>query len=152
MTNNEFTARRNVLKALILSNDTKELDKALKVKITKALISYEEVHKQITSEIAKYVNSIIPEAVKQLQIKPSEELSEEDKATIKEAGEKAEEGYNQFVQEFSQRECSYNDNLSFTEEEFEDIIDINAGKDFSINGHELSFDKYLSIFKTLFVK
>ena len=152
MTNNEFTARRNVLKALVLSNDTKELNKALKVKITKALISYEEVHKQITSEIAKYVNSIIPEAVKQLQIKPSEELSEEDKAKIKEAGEKAEEGYNQFMQEFSQKECSYKDDLSFTEEEFEDIIDINAGKNFSINGHELSFDKYLSIFKTLFVK
>ena len=65
-------------------------------------------------------------------------------------GKEDEEDYNAYIIQRGQDEVNVN-TTSFTEEEFEEILEVNSGNDVEINGTKVHAADFMEIIYTLFV-
>ena len=150
MTTNEVLTKQNFLSKLVLKDNENELSKNLKVKIMKMRIEYAKVRKAFDEDLQEFVKDFAPERFKELQQIPENERTDEQNQEMTELTNKINEDYNAYIIQRGQDEVNVN-TTSFTEEEFEEILEVNSGNDVEINGTKVPAADFMEIIYTLFV-
>ena len=150
MTTNEVLTKQNFLSKLVLKDNENELSKNLKVKIMKMRIEYAKVRKAFDEDLQEFVKDLAPERFRELQQIPENERTDEQNQEMTELTNKINEDYNAYIIQRGQDEVNVN-TISFTEEEFEEILEVNSGNDVEINGTKVPAADFMDIIYTLFV-
>lgn len=151
MTTNEVLHKQNFLTKVLLNDGDVELSRNLKVKIMAMRIEYNKIRKQFEADLQEFVKALTTDEFKQLQQVPEEDRTEEQKKKYNELLKKINEDYNAYVQTRSREEVEVK-NKSLTEDEYFELVNVNAGKDVEINGIKLSSADFLEILYNLFVE
>lgn len=149
MTLNDVLTKQNVITKIELATDSKELPKELKVKIMRMRMTYNKVRKQFDEDLKEFSEQIVPEELKELSNK-KERTTEEDERFV-ELNNKANAEYNEFVIQKSNEEVKDEINDKLTEEEYFEIMEVNAANDVEINGNKIKAADFLEIIYDLFV-
>ena len=150
MTTNEVLTKQNFLTKLVLKDNENELSKNLKVKIMKMRIEYAKVRKAFDEDLQEFVKDLAPERFRELQQIPENERTDEQNQEMTELTNKINEDYNAYIIQRGQDEVNVN-TTTFTEEEFEEILEVNSGNDVEINGTKVPAADFMEIIYTLFV-
>lgn len=151
MTTNEVLTKQNFLTKLVLKNEDGELSKDLKVKVMKMRIEYAKVRKAFDDDLQEFVKDLAPERFKELQQKPEDERSDAEKQELQELTDKINSDYNAYVISRGKDEANVN-TTSFTEDEYNELVEVNADNDVEINGTKLNAADFLEILYSLFVE
>lgn len=149
MTLNELLTKQNFLSKILLKNDDAELSKSLKVKVMSNRIEYGKVRKQFDEDTQEFIKGLTDEHFQELQQKA--DRTEEENAELKKLTDEANENYIEYVNGKGNEEVTCNEK-KFTEDDFAEIIEVNADLDVEINGTKLSAADFLEIFYTLFIE
>ena len=150
MTTNEVLTKQNFLTKLVLKDNENELSKNLKVKIMKMRIEYAKIRKAFDEDLQEFVKDLAPERFRELQQIPENERTDEQNQELTELTNKINEDYNAYIIQRGQDEVNVN-TTSFTEEEFEEILEVNSGNNVEINGTKVPAADFMEIIYTLFV-
>ena len=147
MTLNEVLIRHNFITKLLLKDGNSELTKELKVKIMGMRIALSKFRAQFDQDAQEAIQGLKPsnfDALAQKQDRTPEEEKE-----LKEMSDKLTEEYNAFVIAKGNEIVSFD--KKFTEEEFGEIMEVNADNDVEINGNKLNAADFLEVIYGLFV-
>ena len=147
MTLNEVLIRHNFITKLLLKDGNSELTKELKVKIMGMRIALSKFRAQFDQDAQEAIQGFKPsnfDALAQKQDRTPEEEKE-----LKEMSDKLTEEYNAFVIAKGNELISFD--KKFTEEEFGEIMEVNADNDVEINGNKLNAADFLEVIYGLFV-
>ena len=147
MTFNEVLIRHNFITKLLLKDGNSELIKELKVKIMGMRIALSKFRNQFDQDAQEAIQGFKPsnfDALAQKQDRTPEEEKE-----LKEMSDKLTEEYNAFVIAKGNEVISFD--KKFTEEEFGEIMEVNADNDVEINGNKLNAADFLEVIYGLFV-
>lgn len=147
MTLNEVLIRHNFIIKLLLKDGNSELTKELKVKIMGMRIALSKFRAQFDQDAQEAIQGFKPsnfDALAQKQDRTPEEEKE-----LKEMSDKLTEEYNAFVIAKGNEVVSFD--KKFTEEEFGEIMEVNADNDVEINGNKLNAADFLEVIYGLFV-
>ena len=147
MTLNEVLIRHNFIIKLLLKDGNSELNKELKVKIMGMRIALSKFRSQFDQDAQEAIQGFKPsnfDALAQKQDRTPEEEKE-----LKEMSDKLTEEYNAFVIAKGNEVVSFD--KKFTEEEFGEIMEVNADNDVEINGNKLNAADFLEVIYGLFV-
>lgn len=148
MTLNEALIKQSFIIKILLKSGNEELSKALKVKIMKMRIDLSKIRKQFDEDTQEAIKGLKPsdfDALAQKQDKTPEEEEE-----LKLMTDKINEEYNLFLIEKGKEEVIFDE--SFTDEEYEQILEVNSGNDVEINGNKLQAADFLEVIYSLFVE
>ena len=151
MTLNEILTRQNVLNAILLKDGKNELGKELKVKIVRLRMAFNKYKKSLDEEVQEFTNELVPEELKTLQEKPESERTEEENSRLKELVDKVNSEYNEFMTQKGNEEVKFDTNYSFTDDDFDSIVAVNAGNEVEINGNKIKSEDLVEAFYELFV-
>lgn len=151
MTLNEILTRQNVLNAILLKDGKNELGKELKVKIVRLRMAFNKYKKSLDEEVQEFTNELVPEELKTLQEKPESERTEEENARLKELVDKVNSEYNEFMIQKGNEEVKFDTNYSFTDDDFDSIVAVNAGNEVEINGNKVKSEDLVEAFYELFI-
>lgn len=151
MTLNEILTRQNVLNAILLKDGKNELGKELKVKIVRLRMAFNKYKKSLDEEVKEFTNELVPEELKTLQEKPESERTEEENTRLKELVDKVNSEYNEFMIQKGNEEVKFDTNYSFTDDDFDSIVAVNAGNEVEINGNKVKSEDLIEAFYELFV-
>ena len=151
MTLNEILTRQNVLNAILLKDGDNELGKELKVKIVRLRMAFNKYKKSLDEEVQEFTNELVPEELKTLQEKPESERTEEENIRLKELVDKVNSEYNEFMIQKGNEEVKFDTNYSFTDDDFDSIVAVNAGNEVEINGNKVKSEDLIEAFYELFV-
>jgi len=112
-------------------------------------IAYSKIRKQIDDDIQEFVNQLKETTLK--NVVNTETMTDSEKVEANKLMKQADTEYKEFVYQkgLETIECSIDD--SFTEEEYEEIVDVNAANDVEINNIKISAADLLETFYVLFV-
>ena len=147
MTLNEVLIRHNFIIKLLLKDGNSELTKELKVKIMGMRIALSKFRNQFDQDAQEAIQGFKPfnfDALAQKQDRTPEEEKE-----LKEMSDKLTEEYNAFIIAKGNEVVSFD--KKFTEEEFGEIMEVNADNDVEINGNKLNAADFLEVIYGLFV-
>ena len=147
MTTNEVLTKQNFLTKLVLKDNENELSKNLKVKIMKMRIEYAKIRKAFDEDLQEFVKDLAPERFRELQQIPENERTDEQNQELTELTNKINEDYNAYIIQRGQDEVNVN-TVSFTEEEFEEILEVNSGNNVEINGTKVPAADFMEIIYT----
>lgn len=148
MTTNEALIKQNFIAKVLLKKDDNELSKELKVKIMGMRIKLGKVRKEFDEDVQEAVKGFTPEGFAELVQK--QEKTEEETKKIEEWNKQINEEYQAYVIKRGQEEVSVDAKL--TEDEYNELIEVNADNDVEINGQKLNAADFLEILYTLFVE
>ena len=151
MTTNEVLHKQNFLSKVLLKDGDVELSRSLKVKIMAMRIEYAKIRKQFEADLQEFVKDLSTDEFRQLQQIPDEDRTEEQKTRYQELLDKINGDYNAYVQTRSMEEVEVK-NKSLTEDEYFELVNVNASNDVEINGTKLSSADFLEILYSLFVE
>ena len=151
MTFNEILSKQNVLNAVLLKDGDNELSKELKVKIVRLRIAFSKIRKQFDDDLQEFVKELAPERFKELQQKPEDQRTDEEKEEFEQLSAKINTDYNEFIIQKGNEEVIFTADDKFTDEEFDALININVGNQVEINGNKIKAEELMEIFYTLFV-
>lgn len=146
---NEVLTRQNVFTKLILKDGEDELPKALKVKIMRIRMAYTKIKKNFDNEVQEFTEELMTDEIKNLSSK--QDRTPEEEARFQELNAKINSEYHEFLVQKGLEEVEMIED-TFTEDEYNDILEINAGNDVEINGTKISAPDFLEIVYELFVK
>lgn len=149
MTTNEVLTKQNFLSKLLLKNEHAELSRDLKVKVMAMRIEYGKIRKQFDADIQEFVKDLAPARFTELQQKV--DRTEEENKELQTLTDKINSDYAAYVTERSKEEVTVSDR-HFTEDDFAEIIEVNADNDVEINNVKLNAGDFLEIFHTLFLE
>lgn len=147
MTLNELMLRQNFISKLMLKDGDKELSKNLKVKIVGMRVKMAKYRKDFDEDVQEAIKNLKPEGFDELSSK--QERTDEENKQLEAMTTKLNEEYIEFVNKKGLEEVGYE--VSLTEDEMNELIDVNSGNDVEINGTKLSAPDYLEILYSLFV-
>lgn len=147
MTLNECLIRQNFLIPLKLKDGNSEVSKQLKAKIMSMRIELSKLRKSFDADLQEVINELKPEGYDALAAK--ENKTEEEIKQMNELTEKINEEYNAFITEKIGEEVSFN--KKFTEDEYYELVEVNAGNDVTINGTSMQATDFLEVIYSLFV-
>ena len=151
MTLNEILLKQSVLALLLVKSGDDELSKELKVKIVRLRIAFNKIKNQFEDEIKEFSSSLIPEDLKKLQEIPEDKRTLEDSKKIEELVNKVNSEYREFLEQKGKEEVTFTADDSFTDNEFDEIISVNAGNDVTVNGNNVKAEELMDSFYALFV-
>ena len=151
MTFNEILSKQNVLNAVLLKDGDNELSKELKVKIVRLRIAFSAIRKTFDEALQEFVKELAPERFKELQQKPEDQRTDAEKEEFEQLSAKINTDYNEFIIQKGNEEVTFTADDKFTDEEFDTLININAGNQVEINGNKIKAEELMEIFYTLFV-
>ena len=151
MTLNEILTRQNVLNAILLKDGKNELGKELKVKIVRLRMAFNKYKKSLDEEVQEFTNELVPEELKTLQEKPESERTEEENTRLKELVDKVNSEYNEYMTQKGNEEVKFYTDYSFTDDDFDSIVAVNAGNEVEINGNKVKSEDLVEAFYELFV-
>lgn len=147
MTFNEAMIKHNFISKILLKVGNKELSKDLKVKLMSMRIKLGKVRKELDDELQEVIQQLTPEGYKELVTKPDK--TEDDKKQIETWNQQINDEYNAYLNKKGQEDVDIT--VSITEDEFSEIIEVNADNDVEINGQKLNAADFLEVFYSLFV-
>jgi hypothetical protein len=147
---NDVLTKQNVFTKIILKDGDKELSKELKVKVMRIRMAYAKIKKNFDAEVQEFAEQVVPEELKQLNAK--RDRTEEEQARVVELTNKANAEYQEFLIQKGNEEVKNMIDDSLTQDEYFDIVDINAGNDVEINGNKIQAVDFLEFIYELFVK
>nr|UVX91241.1 MAG: hypothetical protein [Bacteriophage sp.] len=147
MTLNEMMIKHNFITKVLLRDGDKELSKDLKVKLMGMRIELGKIRKQLEEDLQEAVKELTPKGYQELIMK--EDKTEEDKAQVEAWNKQINEEYNAYVDKRGKEEVQIDTTLS--EDDFAQIIEVNAGNDVEINGTKLNAADFLEVLYSLFV-
>ena len=139
--------KHNFITKVLLRDGDKELSKDLKVRLMGMRIELGKVRKQLEEDLQEAVKELTPKGYQELIMK--ENKTEEDKAQVEAWNKQINEEYNAYVDKRGKEEVQIDTTLS--EDEFAQIIEVNAGNDVEINGTKLNAADFLEVLYSLFV-
>lgn len=147
---NDVLTKQNAITKILLKDGDKELSKELKVKIMRFRMAYNKIKNSFDAETREFSESLIPQELKDLYSKS--EKTDEDNMKIGELENKVNSEYYEFLKQkgFEEVELTIDDTL--TEEEYSDIVEVNAGNDIEFNGRTIKAPDFLEFIYNLFVK
>ena len=151
MTLNEILTRQNVLNAILLKDGDNELGKELKVKMVRLRMAFNKYKKSLDEEVQEFTKELVPEELKTLQEKPESERTEEENTRLKELVDKVNSEYNEFMIQKGSEEVKFDTDYSFTDDDFDSIVAVNAGNEVEINGNKVKSEDLIEAFYELFV-
>lgn len=149
MTVNEVLAKHNFITKVELKNGESQLSKDLKIKIMAMRIEYAKVRKSFDEDLQEFVKNIQPENFQELQLK--QDKTEEEEATLKDMIDKINSDYSAYIATRGSEEVTIN-HKNLTEDEYNEIVEVNADNDVEINGQKIKSTDFLEILYTLFVE
>ena len=147
MTTNEVLTRHNFVSKLLLKDGDKELSRDLKVKVMGMRIEYGKIRKQFDEDVQQFVKSLNSDKLTELQQKGDRTEAEEKE--LQELTDKLNGDYRAYVESRLKEEVTVSDK-SFTEADYAELVEVNAGNDVEINGTKLQATDFLEILYTLF--
>ena len=147
MTLNEVLIRHNFITKLLLKDGNSELTKELKVKIMGMRIALSKFRNQFDQDAQEAIQGFKPSDFDVLAQK--QDRTPEEEKELKEMSDKLTEEYNAFVIAKGNEIVSFD--KKFTEEEFGEIMEVNADNDVEINGNKLNAADFLEVIYGLFV-
>lgn len=148
MTTNEALIKQNFIAKVLLKKDNTELSKELKVKIMGMRIKLAKVRKEFDEDVQEAIKGFTPDGYVELNQKDNK--SEEDNAQIEAWNKKIQDEYQAYIINRGKEEVDINTKL--TEDEYNQLIEVNADNDVEINGQKLNAADFLEILYTLFVE
>lgn len=139
--------KHNFITKVLLRDGDKELSKDLKVRLMSVRIELGKVRKQLEEDLQEAVKELTPKGYQELIMK--ENKTEEDKAQVEAWNKQINEEYNAYVDKRGKEEVQIDTTLS--EDDFAQIIEVNAGNDVEINGTKLNAADFLEVLYSLFV-
>ena len=139
--------KHNFITKVLLRDGDKELSKDLKVRLMSMRIELGKVRKQLEEDLQEAVKELTPKGYQELIMK--ENKTEEDKAQVEAWNKQINEEYNAYVDKRGKEEVRIDTTLS--EDDFAQIIEVNAGNDVEINGTKLNAADFLEVLYSLFV-
>lgn len=139
--------KHNFITKVLLRDGDKELSKDLKVRLMSMRIELGKVRKQLEEDLQEAVKELTPKGYQELIMK--EHKTEEDKAQVEAWNKQINEEYNAYVDKRGKEEVQIDTTLS--EDDFAQIIEVNAGNDVEINGTKLNAADFLEVLYSLFV-
>ena len=139
--------KHNFITKVLLRDGDKELSKDLKVRLMSMRIELGKVRKQLEEDLQEAVKELTPKGYQELILK--ENKTEEDKAQVEAWNKQINEEYNAYVDKRGKEEVQIDTTLS--EDDFAQIIEVNAGNDVEINGTKLNAADFLEVLYSLFV-
>ena len=149
MTLNELLTKQNVITRIELKDGEKELPKELKVKIMRIRLAYNKVKKAFDEDLKEFVEQIATEEYKVLANKP--DRTEEEEQKFNELNTKINSDYMEFVNQKGLEEVSESIDDKLTEDDYAEVLEVNAGNNVNINGTELKAADLMEAFYELFV-
>ena len=148
MTLNEALIRQTFIIHLIVKDDKSELSKNLKVKIMNMRVVLNRLRAEFEDACVKKIEELQSEEFKELaQI---QNKSSEEESRFQLSLDKLNADYDDFVIAKGLSQVSFD--AKFTWEEYEDIIEVNAGINPEIDGKILNALDFLEIIYNLFVE
>ncbi|MGL4373036.1 MAG: hypothetical protein ACRCS6_04575 [Turicibacter sp.] len=130
-----------------LKEGNAEVSKVVKAKVMGMRIELSKLRKAFEADLQEVVNELKPEGYDELVAK--EDKTEDDLKQIETWNEKVNDEYNAFVTEKISEEVSFT--KKFTEEEYYELVEVNAGNDVEINGTPMQATDFLEVIYSLFV-
>lgn len=147
MTTNEVLTRHNFVSKLLLKDGDKELSRDLKVKVMGMRIEYGKIRKQFDEDVQEFVKGLNSDRLTELQQKGDRTEAEEKE--LQELTDKLNGDYRAYVDSRLKEDVVVSDK-KFTEEDYAELVEVNAGNDVEINGTKLQATDFLEILYTLF--
>lgn len=147
MTLNEALTKQNFVSKILLSSGDKELSKDLKVKVMGMRIDYGKLRKQFDEDIQEFVKGLSTDELSELQNKT--DRTEEEEAQLKKLVDDLNESYQKYVMDRGNEEVTVKD-YALTEDDFNEILDVNSSNDVEVNGTKINSADFLEILHTLF--
>lgn len=147
MTTNEVLTRHNFVSKLLLKDGDKELSRDLKVKVMGMRIEYGKIRKQFDEDVQEFVKGLNSDRLTELQQKGDRTEAEEKE--LQELTDKLNGDYRAYVDSRLKEDVAVSDK-KFTEEDYAELVEVNAGNDVEINGTKLQATDFLEILYTLF--
>ena len=147
MTTNEVLTRHNFVSKLLLKDGDKELSRDLKVKVMGMRIEDGKIRKQFDEDVQEFVKSLNSDKLTELQQKGDRTEAEEKE--LQELTDKLNGDYRAYVESRLKEEVTVSDR-NFTEADYAELVEVNAGNDVEINGTKLQATDFLEILYTLF--
>ena len=151
MTTNEVLIKQNFITKVLLKNGDEALSKDLKIKVMAMRIEYAKVRKAFDEDMQAFAKEITTDRLTELQQVPEDSRTDEQKEELKTLIDKANEGYLAYMQTRGQEEVTVT-HSSLTEDEYNEIIVVNADNDVTINNQEVNAADFLEILYSLFVE
>ena len=148
MTLNEALIRQTFIIHLIVKDDKSELSKDLKVKIMNMRVVLNRLKAEFEDACVKKIEELQSEEFKELAQIQNKSSEEESKFQL--SLDKLNADYDDFVIAKGLSQVSFD--AKFTWEEYEDIIEVNAGINPEIDGKILNALDFLEIIYNLFVE
>jgi hypothetical protein len=148
MTVNEALIKQNFISKILLKKDENELSKGLKVKIMGIRIKLSKVRKEFDEDVQEAIKGFTPEGFAELAQK--QDKTEEEVKNFEEMNKKINDEYQAYIIKRGQEEVSIDAKL--TEDEYNELIEVNADNDVEINGQKLNAADFLEILYALFVE
>lgn len=148
MTVNEMMIRHNFITKIILRDKDKELSKDLKVKIMSMRIELGKLRRQVEDDLQEAISQLTPSEYRELASKS--DLTQDEREQIKEWNKQITEEYNTYLDQRSKDEVA--DCAHFSEDEYAQIVEVNAANDVEINGQKLCAADFLEVLHSLFVE
>lgn len=148
MTLNELMIKQNFISKVLLKDGNAELGKDLKVKIMKIRIELSKIRKQLDEDIQEAIKGFTPDGFQELSNKPAK--TEQEQQELKELTNKINDEYNAFVTMKGNEEVSVS-LPDITEQEYSEILEVNAGNDVTVNNQKIDAADFLEIIHNLFV-
>lgn len=146
---NDLLTRQNVFTKLVLKEGDKELPKELKVKVMRIRMAYSKIKKNFDAELQEFTEELITDEYRELSSKT--ERTAEEEARFKELTNAINSDYQEFLMQKGKEEVDGIED-AFTMDEYSDILEVNAGTEFEINGNKIPAADFLEIVYDLFVK
>lgn len=147
MTTNEVLTRHNFVSKLLLKDGDKELSRDLKVKVMGMRIEYGKIRKQFDEDVQEFVKGLNSDKLTELQQKGDRTEAEEKE--LQELTDKLNGDYRAYVESRLKEDVTVSDK-NFTEADYAELVEVNAGNDVEINGTKLQATDFLEILYTLF--
>lgn len=149
MTINEVMIRHNFISKILFKDGESSLSKDLKVKIMSMRIEYGKIRKQLEADLKEFVDTLSTEELSELASK--KDRTPEENERLQELNKQISDEYDAYINKRGKEEVNVIDN-SLTEDEYNQIVEVNAENDVEINGTKLNAPDFLEVIYSLFVK
>ena len=150
MTLNELMIKHNFISKVLFKSGNDELSKNLKVKLMNMRIEMGKIRKQFETDLQEVVKGLAPEGYQELASK--QDRTEEENDELKTLNDKINDEYNAYVTKKGQETVdSSHFDATLTSDEYNEILEVNAGNDVEINGTKLNAPDFLEVLYSLFV-
>lgn len=151
MTTNEVLIKQNFLTKILLKSGETELNKDLKVKVMAMRIEYAKVRKNFDEDVQEFVKNLSSDRLKELQQIPEADRTDDQKIELQQLTDKVNSDYAAYVAERGNETVEVK-RKSFTQDEYDQLVEVNADNDVEINGTKLNAADFLEILYSLFVE